>query len=65
MVMVQNFEINQLRENNVDGNFPMTKKNDKGKSNKCNQCDYASSEACDLRTHLKTHWRKDKQMPQM
>ena len=25
------------------------------KSNKCNQCDYASSRAGDLRTHFKTH----------
>jgi len=25
------------------------------KSNKCNQCDYASSFASDLRTHLKRH----------
>ena len=25
------------------------------KSNKCNQCDYASSEAGDLRKHLKMH----------
>ena len=25
------------------------------KSNKCNQCDYASSQAGNLRTHLKTH----------
>ena len=25
------------------------------KSNKCKQCDYASSQAGDLRTHLKTH----------
>ena len=25
------------------------------KSNKCNQCDYASSDASNLRTHLKTH----------
>ena len=25
------------------------------KSNKCNQCEYASSEAADLRTHLKTY----------
>ena len=25
------------------------------KSNKCNQCDYASSQASNLRTHLKTH----------
>ena len=27
----------------------------KGKSNKCNLCDYASSNAGHLRTHLKTH----------
>ena len=25
------------------------------KSNKCNQCDYASSQAGDLKTHLKMH----------
>ena len=25
------------------------------KSNKCNQCDYASSQTADLRKHLKTH----------
>ena len=25
------------------------------KSNKCNQCDYASSHSSNLRTHLKTH----------
>ena len=25
------------------------------KPNKCNQCDYASSDASNLRTHLKTH----------
>ena len=55
MVMDQNFEINQLRENNVDGNVSMTKTNDKGKSNKCNQCDYASSVAGSLKRHLKTH----------
>ena len=33
------------------------------KSDKCNQCDFASSVACYLRTHLKnTQWRKVKQM---
>ena len=31
------------------------KKNTVMKSNKCNQCDYASSQAGDLRRHLKTH----------
>ena len=25
------------------------------KPNKCNQCDFASIQACDLRRHLKTH----------
>ena len=33
----------------------MNMKNLKVKSNKCSQCDYASSYAHDLRTHLKTH----------
>ena len=28
------------------------------KSNKCNQCDYASSRADNLKTHLKTHHAK-------
>ena len=30
------------------------------KSNKCNQCDYATSRSGDLRKHLKTH-RREKQ----
>ena len=35
-------------------------------SNKCNQCDFASSLAGDLRRHLKhTQWRKFKQMQPM
>ena len=33
----------------------MREKNNREKSNKCNQCDYASSQARKLRTHLKTH----------
>ena len=32
-------------------------------TNKCNQCQYAFSQPSDLRRHLKTHWRKVKQMP--
>ena len=31
------------------------KRNSGEKSNKCNQCDFASSRAGDLRRHLKTH----------
>ena len=34
---------------------PVTMKNVKVKSNQCNQCDYASSQAGTLRTHMKTH----------
>ena len=33
----------------------MNKKSNFTKSNKCNQCDYASSDAGNLRRHLKTH----------
>ena len=32
-----------------------SKEAEKERSNKCSQCDYASSYAHDLRTHLKTH----------
>ena len=40
-----------------DANEKITKKTTDNviKSNKCNQCDYASSHAGNLRTHLKTH----------
>ena len=37
-----------------DANVKILKKNAE-KLNKCNQCDYASSHAGHLRTHLKTH----------
>ena len=33
----------------------MKKKNNARKSNKCNQCAYASSQAGDLRKHMKIH----------
>ena len=33
----------------------MKKKNNARKSNKCNQCAYASSQAGDLRKHVKRH----------
>ena len=32
------------------------------KSNKCSQCDFASSHADSLKTHMKTHSRKKKQI---
>ena len=34
---------------------PMRMANNKAKSRKCNQCDYGSSRADHLRTHMKTH----------
>ena len=34
---------------------PMTDPKKGNESEKCNQCDYASSHAGDLRRHLKTH----------
>ena len=40
-----------------DGNAGIMKNStdNVNKSNQCNQCDYASSHASDLRRHLKTH----------
>ena len=37
------------------GTFKNLKMHSGEKSNKCNQCDYASSQERNLRTHLKTH----------
>ena len=41
--------------NGVNVEIPKKTPNNVTKSNKCNQCDYASSRASHLRTHLKTH----------
>ena len=41
------------KSNNVKAT--MTARNNGEKSNKCNQCNYASSDAGKLRKHLKTH----------
>ena len=44
-----------LSESGVKVDVPFRNTNDEGvKSNKCNQCDYASSTAGDLRSYLKT-----------
>ena len=43
-------------ENGVNVDLPLRNANNEGqKSNKCNQCDYASSQAVNLRRHLKMH----------
>ena len=47
---------NGFCEKDVNVENPLRNKNNEGeKPNKCNQCDYASSNAGNLRTHLKTH----------
>ena len=56
-VMERNVENFELLKNNVTmkGTMGVTKTGQGKKSNKCNRCDYVSSEAGDLRTHLITH----------
>ena len=48
-------EKSQTNATNATMQFEETFENPVGKIKKCNQCDYASSEAGDLRRHLKTH----------
>ena len=68
-VMDINLENCNLDEYNVriTATKMVTKKGQDKRSNKCSQCDYASSQAGNLRTHLKTHsgekprrWRNKK-----
>ena len=48
--------MDDFSENSVNVDIPLRNTNDEGeKSNKCNQCDYASSQAGHLRKHLKIH----------
>ena len=47
---LENYDVGLIEENVRE-----KKTNSGEKSNKCNQCDYASSETGDLRRHLKTH----------
>ena len=43
-------------ESGVNVDVPLRNtNNERDKSNKCNQCDYASSSPGNLRRHLKTH----------
>ena len=53
MEMEETLENHDLSKQNVE--IPMKKAEQIIKSNKCNQCDFASSWVSSLRTHLKTH----------
>ena len=49
----------------ANGKIPKKTTDNVIKSNKCNQCDYASSQASGLRTHLKMPCGETKQMQPM
>ena len=56
VVMDQHRKDDFFSENGVDVDIPLRNTNNEGeKSNKCNQCDYASSQAGNLGRHLTTH----------
>ena len=57
VVMDKNLESYELLEDTVTMKDPMTvtKTGQGNKSNKCNQCDYASSQKGTLMRHFKTH----------
>ena len=54
--MDQNRIDDDFSENGVNVYIPLKNtNNEREKSNKCNQCDYASSQAGNLGSYLKTH----------
>ena len=56
--MIQTVVIDQSSGNynkSMDLMDSINMENMKVKSNKCSQCDYATSQAGNLRTHMKTH----------
>ena len=54
--MSQNGKDDGFSENGVNVDIPLRNTNNEGeKSNKCNQCNYASIQAGHLRSHLKKH----------
>ena len=55
--MDQNLKQPDLCKNTAD-QVPLRETNGREKSNKCNQCDYASSRASHLRRHFKRHTGK-------
>ena len=54
-MMDQNLGQHDTSGSKTNVKAPMKETNTKVRSNKCNQCDFASSEAGNLRRHLKTH----------
>ena len=57
MLNVMDQNIGQPGSNESKGNVQVSRKGTTNgeKSNKCNQCDYATSQASTLKKHLKTH----------
>ena len=54
--MDQNRKVGDFSESGVNVDTPLRNTNNVAeKSNKCNQCDYASSVKSNLKTHLKMH----------
>ena len=54
--MDQDLIDDDFSESGVNADVPLRNANNEViKSNKCNQCNYASSQAGNLRVHLKTH----------
>ena len=54
-IMEQTIGNDYVSETDANVENLMNKKNNVTKSNKCNQCDYASSYASALKTHSKMH----------
>ena len=55
MLAMEQMENYDFVLNGANLEIPKKTPNNVTKSNKCNQCDYASSRASHLRTHLKMH----------
>ena len=58
LAMQQTLEIDELISKDENEESLVRKTNKAMRSNKCNQCDFVSSQAGPLRTHLKTHGEK-------
>ena len=56
--MEEALKINDFGLNDANGEILKKKTDNVIQSNRCNQCDFASSQAGNLRTHLKSHTGK-------